>query len=242
MARLQLDEVVHDYHRGHQPVRALNGVSLAIEEGQCVSVLGPSGSGKSTLLHVMGALDTPSSGQIYLDGTELGTLGDDQLSDLRRNRVGFIFQFFNLLPALTAWENVAVPKLLNGEKLGSVRAQAVELLDRVGLADRADHRPGEMSGGQMQRVAVARSLIMDPTVLLADEPTGNLDSRTGDELLDLLSGLAHDESQRSVVMVTHSMEAALRSDRSVLLTDGDIVADGVPEDVVAKFIGDGGPR
>ena len=242
MARLQLDEVVHDYHRGHQPVRALNRVSLAIEGGQCVSVLGPSGSGKSTLLHVMGALDTPSSGQIYLDGTDLGTLGDDQLSDLRRNRVGFIFQFFNLLPALTAWENVAVPRLLDGEKLGAVRAQAVELLDRVGLADRADHRPGEMSGGQMQRVAVARSLIMDPTVLLADEPTGNLDSRTGDELLDLLAGLAHDDSRRSVVMVTHSVEAALRSDRSVLLTDGDIVADGVPEDVVAKFIGDGGPR
>ncbi|MBA0049536.1 ABC transporter ATP-binding protein [Streptomyces sp. AJS327] len=242
MARLQLDSVVHDYYRGHQPVRALDGVSLSIEEGQCVSVLGPSGSGKSTLLHLMGALDAPSSGRVLLDGTELGTLNDDQLSDLRRKRVGFIFQFFNLLPALTAWENVAVPRLLDGEKLGDVREEAVALLEKVGIGKRADHRPGEMSGGQMQRVAIARSLIMDPTILLADEPTGNLDTRTGDELLDLLAGLAHDDARRSVVMVTHSMDAALRSDRSVLLTDGDIVSDGVPEDVVAKFIGDGRAR
>ncbi|MBO8187679.1 ABC transporter ATP-binding protein [Streptomyces spirodelae] len=239
MATLRLDGVVHDYQRGRQPVRALNGVSLTVEGGQCVSVLGPSGSGKSTMLHVMGALDTPSEGRVLLDETDLATLDDDALSDLRRRRLGFIFQFFNLLPALTAWENVAVPRLLDGEKLKSVRDEALALLDRVGLADRADHRPGELSGGQMQRVAVARSLIMDPGVLLADEPTGNLDSRTGDELLDLLASLAHDGSERAVVMVTHSVDAALRSDRAVLLTDGDVVADGIPADVVAKFVGEG---
>jgi putative ABC transport system ATP-binding protein len=239
MATLRLDGVVHDYQRGHRPVRALDGVSLTIDGGQCVSVLGPSGSGKSTMLHVMGALDTPSKGRVLLDGTDLATLDDDALSDLRRRRLGFIFQFFNLLPALTAWENVAVPRLLDGRKPGSVRDEALALLERVGLADRADHRPGELSGGQMQRVAVARSLIMDPGVLLADEPTGNLDSRTGDELLDLLASLAHDGSGRSVVMVTHSVDAALRSDRALLLTDGHIVADGVPRDVGGKFVGEG---
>ncbi|MFG3254486.1 ABC transporter ATP-binding protein [Streptomyces sp. NPDC048172] len=239
MATVRLDGVVHDYLRGRQPVRALNGVSLTVGGGQCVSVLGPSGSGKSTMLHVMGALDVPSEGRVLIDDTDLAKLGDDALADLRRRRVGFIFQFFNLLPALSAWENVAVPRLLDGDKLGSVRDEAMALLERVGLADRAGHRPGELSGGQMQRVAVARSLIMDPGILLADEPTGNLDSRTGDELLDLLASLAHDGSERSVVMVTHSMDAALRSDRAVLLTDGEVVGDGVPADVVAKFIGEG---
>ncbi|AXK34861.1 ABC transporter ATP-binding protein [Streptomyces armeniacus] len=239
MAALRLDGVVHDYLRGRQPVRALNGVSLTIGGGQCVSVLGPSGSGKSTMLHVMGALDIPSEGRVFIDDTDLAALDDDALSDLRRRRVGFIFQFFNLLPALTAWENVAVPRLLDGVKPGSVREEAMALLERVGLADRAEHRPGELSGGQMQRVAIARSLIMDPGIVLADEPTGNLDSRTGDELLDLLASLAHDGSERSVVMVTHSMDAALRSDRAVLLTDGEVAGDGVPGDVVAKFIGEG---
>ncbi|MFF2654981.1 ABC transporter ATP-binding protein [Streptomyces sp. NPDC058045] len=239
MATLRLDGVVHDYLRGRQPVRALNGVSLTIEGGQCVSVLGPSGSGKSTMLHVMGALDVPSEGRVLIDDVDLAALDDDELSDLRRRRIGFIFQFFNLLPALTAWENVVVPRLLDGTRPAAVRDEAMALLERVGLADRAEHRPGELSGGQMQRVAVARSLIMDPGVILADEPTGNLDSRTGDELLDLLASLAHDGSKRSVVMVTHSMDAALRSDRAVLLADGEVAGDGAPEDVVAKFIGEG---
>lgn len=239
MSRLRLDEVVHDYHRNEQPVRALDRVSLSIEEGQFVSILGPSGSGKSTMLHLMGALDTPSSGSVLLDGTDLGSLDDDRLSDLRRERVGFIFQFFNLLPALTAWENVAVPRLLGGEQLTDVRDRAVELLEKVGLGQRTDHRPNEMSGGQMQRVAIARSLMMDPAIILADEPTGNVDTRTGTEILELLTALAHDGEGRAVVMVTHSMEAALTTDRSVLLTDGQIIADGPSEDVVAKYIGDG---
>ncbi|KRV49943.1 ABC transporter ATP-binding protein [Wenjunlia vitaminophila] len=239
MARLELDNVVREYRRGQQSVRALNGVSLSLSGGQLVSVLGPSGSGKSTMLHLMGALDSPSSGRVLLDGTDLGGLNDDRLADLRRRRVGFIFQFFNLLPSLTAWENVAVPRLLDGTRLADVRDEAMDLLQRVGLGERADHRPNEMSGGQMQRVAVARALIMDPVVILADEPTGNLDSRTGKELLDLLAGIAHDEAGRSVVMVTHSMEAALRSDRAVLLVDGQVAADGPPDDVVAAVVGKG---
>ncbi|MCF6524477.1 ABC transporter ATP-binding protein [Streptomyces sp. JJ36] len=240
--RVELDRVVHDYRRGEQTVRALNQVSLSLEAGRCVSVLGPSGSGKSTMLHLMGALDTPTEGRVLLDGTDLGALGDDRLSDLRRARVGFVFQFFHLLPALTAWENVAVPRLLGGEPLGAVRDEAVALLERVGLGTRTDHRPQEMSGGQMQRVAIARALVMDPAIILADEPTGNVDTRTGEELLDLLTGLAHDGSGRAVVMVTHSMDAALRSDRAVLLTDGAVVADGAPQDVVATYAGQGGAR
>ncbi|GAB2584402.1 ABC transporter ATP-binding protein [Streptomyces capparidis] len=242
MARLELDSVVREYRRGRQSVRALNGVSLSVRGGQLVSVLGPSGSGKSTMLHMMGALDTPTSGRVLLDGTDLGELDDDHLADLRRARVGFIFQFFNLLPALTAWENVAVPRLLDGTRLADVRDEAMALLERVGLGDRVGNRPGEMSGGQMQRVAVARALIMNPGVILADEPTGNLDSRTGAEILELLAGIAHDDAERAVVMVTHSMDAALRSDRAVLLVDGEIAADGMPQEVVAKFVGDGGLR
>lgn len=242
MARLRLQDVAHEYQRGHQAVRALNGVSLSIEDGEFVSILGPSGSGKSTMLHFMGALDIPASGQVHIDGNDLAKLSDDQLSDLRRRSVGFVFQFFNLLPGLTAWENVAVPRLLDGTPLGDVKNEAVELLERVGLGERVGHRPHEMSGGQMQRVAIARALIMNPGIVLADEPTGNVDTRTGEEILELLAGIAHDGPGRAMVMVTHSMEAALRSDRAVLLTDGEVVADGDPKDVVAQFIGDRSDR
>jgi putative ABC transport system ATP-binding protein len=239
VARLELRHVVRDYTFGNQRVRALNDVTLSVSGGQFVSVIGPSGAGKSTMLHMMGALDTPSSGQVLLGGQNLANLDDNKLADARRRTVGFIFQFFNLLPVLSAWENVAVPRLLEGIRLSKVRPRAVELLDRVGLGDRADHRPGEMSGGQMQRVAIARALVMDPAVVLADEPTGNVDSNTSKQIVKLLHEIAHEDgTERAVVMVTHSLGAASWSDRTILLIDGVIDADGPPADVLPKFVGD----
>jgi putative ABC transport system ATP-binding protein len=238
VAQLELKDVVHEYGDGQQRVRALDGVSLTIDSGQFVSVIGPSGAGKSTLLHLMGALDAPTEGSVLLGGHDLRTLDDDGLADTRRHAVGFIFQFFNLLPMLSAWENVAVPRLLDGMPLPKVRDRAIELLNRVGLADRVDHRPNELSGGQMQRVAIARSLIMDPALILADEPTGNVDSETGAQVLDLLAEIAHDGGTRAVVMVTHNLDAAKWTDRTVLLVDGQVRADGPPRDVLPKFIGD----
>ncbi|AUH70006.1 ABC transporter ATP-binding protein [Gordonia sihwensis] len=211
---------------GTEVVRALDGASLTLDGGQFVSVVGPSGAGKSTLLHIIGALDTPTSGTIRVDGTDLAALGDDEASEFRRRRVGFIFQFFNLVPTLTAWENVALPMLLDSKSLRKARPRAEELLGRVGLGGRVNHRPSELSGGQMQRVAIARSLMMGPKILLADEPTGNLDSRTGAEVLDLLASVAHDEPDRLVLMVTHDENAAAVSDRIVTVRDGRI--DGRP--------------
>jgi putative ABC transport system ATP-binding protein len=238
MPQLELRNVVHEYARGKQCVRALDDVTLSISGGQFVSLIGPSGAGKSTMLHVMGALDTPLSGQVLLGGQDLALLDDNELADIRRRKVGFVFQFFNLLPMLSAWENVAVPKLLEGVRLSEIRPRAIELLDRVGLAQRADHRPGELSGGQMQRVAIARSLIMNPLVILADEPTGNVDSETGSQIVELLYEIAHDHDlDHAVVMATHSLEAARRADRTILLVDGTINADATPADVLPRFAG-----
>nr|WP_083812580.1 ABC transporter ATP-binding protein [Gordonia neofelifaecis] len=207
---------------GTETVRALDGASLTLEGGQFVAVVGPSGAGKSTLLHIVGALDTPTSGSIRVDGTDLSGLTDDEASQFRRTRVGFIFQFFNLVPTLTAWENVALPMLLDSKSLRKARPRAVELLERVGLGDRVAHRPAELSGGQMQRVAIARSLMMEPKILLADEPTGNLDSKTGADVLELLAEVAHDEPDRLVLMVTHDGGAAQVCDRVVTVRDGRI--------------------
>ncbi|NKY52012.1 ABC transporter ATP-binding protein [Nocardia vermiculata] len=217
---LELTDIVREYRVGEQRVRALDKVSLRIEAGEFTSIIGPSGSGKSTLLHLLGALDSPDSGSITFQGEEIGTLDDNRQSEFRRHRVGFIFQFFNLLPTLSAWENVAVPKLLDGTGLRKAKPRALELLDRVGLADRAEHRPAEMSGGQMQRVAVARSLIMDPPLILADEPTGNLDTKTGAAILELLGDICG--AGNSVVMVTHDMSAVEYCDRVITLRDGRI--------------------
>ncbi|MFX0575142.1 ABC transporter ATP-binding protein [Nocardia nepalensis] len=219
-AMLELTDITKEYRIGEQTVRALDGISLRIESGEFTSIIGPSGSGKSTLLHLLGALDTPDSGSIRFQGEEISGLDDDRQSEFRRHRVGFIFQFFNLLPTLTAWENVAIPRLLDGTGLRKAKPQALELLDRVGLSDRADHRPGELSGGQMQRVAVARALIMDPPLILADEPTGNLDSKTGASILKLLGDIAGNGN--SVVMVTHDMGAIEYCDRVITLRDGQI--------------------
>ncbi|WP_433683532.1 ABC transporter ATP-binding protein [Nocardia sp. CA-119907] len=219
-AMLELTDVTKEYRVGEQTVRALDGISLRIESGEFTSIIGPSGSGKSTLLHLLGALDTPDAGSIRFQGEEIGGLDDERQSEFRRHRVGFIFQFFNLLPTLTAWENVAIPKLLDGTGLRKAKPRALELLDLVGLGERAAHRPAELSGGQMQRVAVARALIMDPPLILADEPTGNLDSKTGASILKLLGDIAGNGN--SVVMVTHDMGAIEYCDRVITLRDGQI--------------------
>src|SRR5246127_5653214 len=222
---IELRDVAREYRVGGQSVRALDGISLRLEGGQFMSVVGPSGAGKSTLLHLLGALDSPDSGSIEFDGDEIGRLTDEQQSEFRHHRVGFIFQFFNLLPTLSAWENVAVPKLLDGVRLGKAKPDAVRLLDRVGLGDRTEHRPAELAGGQMQRVDVARALMMDPPLILADEPTGNLDSATGASILTLLAEVAHEAGRgRLVVMVTHNSGAAEATDRVIMLQDGRVVA------------------
>ncbi|MBF6466729.1 ABC transporter ATP-binding protein [Nocardia beijingensis] len=219
-AMLELSGVTKEYRVGGQAVRALDDVGLRIETGEFTSIIGPSGSGKSTLLHLLGALDSPDAGSIRFRGEEIGALEEEQQSEFRRHQVGFVFQFFNLLPTLSAWENVAIPKLLDGTGLRKARPRALELLDRVGLAERAEHRPAELSGGQMQRVAVARALIMNPPLILADEPTGNLDSKTGAAILELLGEIAGSGS--SVVMVTHDMGAVTYCDRVITLRDGRI--------------------
>ncbi|MCA2243637.1 ABC transporter ATP-binding protein [Mycobacterium sp. WUMAC-067] len=223
---IELRNVMRRYRVGGQTVRALDGVSLRLADEQFVSVVGPSGAGKSTLLHLLGALDSPDAGSIAFDGEEIGRLGDEQQSRFRHQRVGFIFQFFNLLPTLSAWENVAIPKLLDGVRLGRAKPDAIRLLDRVGLGNRTRHRPAELSGGQMQRVAVARALMMNPPLILADEPTGNLDSATGASILALLAEVAHEDGGgRLVVMVTHNADAAAATDRVITLQDGRVGSD-----------------
>ncbi len=221
---LALVNVTKTYRIGGQTVHALDGIALTLAGGEFVSVVGPSGAGKSTLLHLLGALDRPDAGSIRFDGREISDLDDEQQSEFRRQSVGFVFQFFNLLPTMTAWENVAVPKVLDGSRMAKVKSRSLELLDLVDLGDRAEHRPSELSGGQMQRVAVARALMMDPPLLLADEPTGNLDTRTGAAIMALLTNIAHQQG-RSVVMVTHNLAAASSTDRVITLTDGHVGSD-----------------
>jgi putative ABC transport system ATP-binding protein len=221
---IEIIDATKVYRRGHMEVQALAGVSLVVPRGQFLSVMGPSGSGKSTLLNLLGALDVPSSGVLRIDGRELSRMGDDELSRFRRERLGFVFQFFNLMPTLTALENVMLPGLLSGRPQGELEARAAALLETVGLKGRTQHRPDELSGGEMQRVAVARALLVEPAVLLADEPTGNLDSRTGSEVLRLLREATRARGL-TVVMVTHDAKAAAVGDRIVRLADGRIVGD-----------------
>lgn len=225
---IELRDATKHYTIGSQQVKALDGVSVTLTAGSFVSLVGPSGAGKSTLLHVLGALDSPDSGTVMFEGRDITRLSEREQADLRLHRIGFVFQFFNLLPTMSAWENVALPRLLDGSSLKSAKADALRLLDTVGLSQRADHRPAELSGGQMQRVAIARALVMNPIVLLADEPTGNLDSKAGWEVMDLLAGFAHDsENERAVVIATHNLEAAATTDRTIHLQDGTISADDI---------------
>ena len=210
------------YGDGEAAIDALDDVSIAFPRGQFAAVMGPSGSGKSTLLHCLAGLDHPTAGAVVIDGTPLNDLSDRDLTVLRRSAIGFVFQSFNLLPMLTARENVALPLRIAGTRDSDARVDA--MLGEVGLADRAGHRPSELSGGQQQRVAIARALVAEPTVIFADEPTGNLDSASGQEILDLLRR-AVDERGRTVVMVTHDPRAATIADRVVLLSDGRVVLD-----------------
>jgi len=209
------------YQAGDTQVDALRGVSLKILPGEIVAITGPSGCGKSTLLHILGALDTPTSGQAYLEGHPLHSLDDDKLTAIRRLKIGFIFQFFHLLPTLTVEENILLPLLLAGRVTPAARTRARELLNSVQLADRAHHRPHQLSGGQLQRAAVARALIHRPSVILADEPTGNLDSATSSIVIQLLTQLARHE-KTTVVLVTHSELIAAAADRRIALVDGRI--------------------
>lgn len=210
------------YGDGEAAIDALADVSIAFPRGQFAAVMGPSGSGKSTLLHCLAGLDRPTAGAVVIDGTPLAGLSDRDLTVLRRSAIGFVFQSFNLLPMLTARENVALPLRIAGTRDSDAPVEA--MLGEVGLADRAGHRPSELSGGQQQRVAIARALVTEPTVIFADEPTGNLDSASGLEILDLLRR-AVDERGRTVVMVTHDPRAATIADRVVLLSDGRVVLD-----------------
>ena len=210
---------------GGAGVQALAGVSLTIARGELVAVVGPSGSGKSTLLHLVGALDRASSGVVRVHGQELSRLDDDALTRLRRDRIGFVFQFFNLLPTLSALENVMLPSLLAGARERDVRDGAKKELDAVGLSARHGHRPDQLSGGEMQRVAIARALLHDPPLLLADEPTGNLDTKTGDDILALLTSAAE---RRTVVIVTHDPKIAARCGRVISLRDGVVESDRPP--------------
>ena len=195
------------YHQGENRITALAGVSLEIPRGSFAVIMGPSGSGKSTLLHLIGGLDRPTSGELLVDGRLVGQMGDDEVTLFRRTRVGFVFQFFNLLPTLTALENVALPMVLDGRSKAEANERAETLLAKFGLANRTNHLPEELSGGEIQRVAVARALAFNPPILLADEPTGNLDSKNGRAILDLLRQINRDDAC-TVVMVTHSEEAA----------------------------------
>jgi putative ABC transport system ATP-binding protein len=216
------DALTRRYGEGESAVDALRGVSLEIPRGQFTAVMGPSGSGKSTLMHILAGLDVPTSGSVTIEGQDITRMDDGELTLLRRKHIGFIFQFFNLLPMLTAEENVTLPLALAGEKPDPGWVE--ELISKVGLSDRRHHRPSELSGGQQQRVAIARSLITKPTVLFADEPTGNLDSETSGEILSLLRESV-DSYGQTTVMVTHDAGAAATSDRILFLADGNLVKD-----------------
>ena len=219
-AVVEAHDVVRRYGEGDTAVDALRGVNLEIERGKLTAVMGPSGSGKSTLMHLLAALDIPTSGYVVLAGTKLGELSDKEITKLRRRHIGFIFQFFNLLPMLTAEENVVLPLSIAGEKPD--KAWLDSLLTEMGLAERRKHRPAELSGGQQQRVAIARSLVTRPTILFADEPTGNLDSKTSGEILELMRDSV-DSFGQTTVMVTHEARAAAIADRILFLADGRIV-------------------
>jgi ABC-type lipoprotein export system ATPase subunit len=219
---IRLVNVSKTYNGAAGRVAALLDVSLDVADGEFVALMGPSGCGKSTLLHLVGAVDLPTSGQIWVDGMELTRLSDAALSRFRRDRVGIVYQFYNLLPTLSTWENVSLPALLAGASHRSARERAMELLQPVGMADRAERWPHELSGGEMQRVAIARALVNSPAVLLADEPTGNLDSAQGRRILDLLSELSASR-RTTVVLATHSEDAAAVAGRVVRLKDGAIV-------------------
>jgi putative ABC transport system ATP-binding protein len=219
---IELNDVRKSYLAGSLAVDALRGITLRVDEGDYVAIMGPSGSGKSTLMHIVGCLDTPTSGTYRLSGEDVGTLGEARLAEIRNRRIGFVFQQFNLLPSMTALRNVELPLVYAGVSREERRERATAALDSVGLGDRTGHRPGELSGGQQQRVSVARALVTEPSILLADEPTGNLDSASTDDILDLFDQL-HSQG-RTIVVITHEHDVAERATRTMLIRDGELSA------------------
>jgi len=223
-AIIETSNLVKEYEQGGRPLRVLKGINLAVEPGEFMAIMGPSGSGKSTLLNMIGALDRPTSGKVLIRGVDISTLSDNDLADLRNQEIGFIFQFFNLIPRMDALGNVELPMAIAGVPRRERRKRAAELLELVGLGDRFDHKPSQLSGGEQQRVAIARALVNDPSVLLCDEVTGNLDSKTGDEIMHLLREL-NKEQGKTFVIVTHDPAVAQMTDRLVHIRDGQIVAE-----------------
>ncbi len=218
MSLIETRELVKIYKLDKVEVPALRGVSLTIEEGEYVSIMGPSGSGKSTLMHILGCLDRPTSGKYFLDGEDISALDEDKLAEIRRQKIGFVFQNFNLLPRITNVENVELPMTYAGIPSRQRRKRALELLEKVGLSHRAFHRPTEISGGEAQRVAIARALANDPKIILADEPTGNLDTKTGDEIMSLFENL--NKEGKTIIVVTHDPEVSARTKRIIRIRDG----------------------
>ena len=211
--------IIKNFRIGNAPTKVLKDISLQVMQGEFVSIMGPSGSGKSTLLYILGGLDTPTSGHVLLNGTDISGFGDEKMSRIRRQKIGFVFQFYNLIPNLNVEENIMLPLLLDGKKMGGYRKQLEQILEIVGLSDHRRHTPRELSGGQQQRVAIARALIGNPEILFADEPTGNLDSKTGAEIMALLREI-NKTSGQTIIMVTHSPEAAQNSSRVIHVQDG----------------------
>ena len=222
MAVLEAQQLRKRYQLGEHQVDALDGVDFVIEQGEFVAIMGPSGSGKSTLLHLLGGLDQPSDGEVILGGQKLSILNDNQITLARRHNVGFVFQFFNLLPTLSAEENIALPIIIDGKNPRDYDDRLTDLLKLVGLAERRDHKPDQLSGGEQQRVALARALLTEPAIVLADEPTGNLDSKTGNAIMELLRRSC-DELNQATIVVTHDARAAAYADRVVFLQDGNII-------------------
>ena len=221
MKIVETENLTRIFGSGEAQVIALDGVSLHVDTGEFVAVMGPSGCGKSTLLHMIGGLDRPTAGLVRIEGKDLNSMNDDELTDLRREHIGFIFQFFNLIPTLTALDNTALPLVLGGAKPGEAQGKAAEWLEKLEVADRSTHRPDELSGGQRQRVAIARSLVTDPSLILADEPTGNLDSKATQEFAVLLRETV-DRWGRSILLVTHDPRISSYADRIIYMNDGRI--------------------
>ena len=229
---IELDEVTKAYAMGEVVVNAVAGISFAVETGELLSIVGPSGSGKSTLMNILGCLDVPSTGRYVLEGDDVGQLNDNQLAELRGRKIGFIFQTYNLLPRLSALANVQLPLLYGDGKEG--RQRSIAALEKVGLGHRLNHRPVELSGGEQQRVGIARALVKGPSIILADEPTGNLDSRSGSDIMDILHQL-HKEDGITVLIVTHDPEVAASTDRVVSMRDGSMVGDQTPGDYIRSL-------